>query len=250
MTKSSIQIFAFMLLVGGINFLMPREAASISAAIIALFSGAFFIFYLVKNKLHHDVLRGLLLSVAVMAVALIPILGFVIIIGFLIYNMSRAIDGLKCLLPDVIASLILYGLLFSRVLFDVQTPTVIVSLGLMYVVAAAVYCRRLTGLSSEHAFFRMSVMWLSVPFAILTVMSIISALGNLFRTVGSSISRTIITPQTVAGHMRGALKIDAYSRNVTSTITTTVTQTVPGVVTLTATAAADIAQKVKSEKTK
>lgn len=250
MTKSSIQILAFMFLVGGINFLLPREASAVSFAIIGLVSAVVFIGYLVKHKLHHDVLRGLFLSVVVMALALIPILGFLVIIGFLIYNMRRAIDGLKSLLPEVIASLVLYALLFSRIIFDVHTPAVIASLGVAYVIAAAVYCRRLAGLSSEQAFFRMSVMWLSVPFFILTVMSIVSALGNLFRTIGSSISRTIITPQTVSGHMRGALKIDAYSRNVTSTITTTVTQTVPGVGTLTATAAGDIAQKVKTEKTK
>jgi hypothetical protein len=94
----------------------------------------------------------------------------------------------------------------------------------------------------------MSVMWLSIPFAALTIISIVSALGNLFRTVSSTITRSVISPQMVSAHMRGGIPIDAYTRNITTSVTSTVTHLAPGAGVITAGVTGDLAQKVKTEK--
>ena len=247
MNKSAYLCLAFMIAVGGLSFFLQPEAALASIALIAVFSCGYFVFYLVRNNLHHGIIKGLLLSLLVMALAVIPVLGWIVLIGFVIYNISKALDGLKSLMPDVLASVVIYGLLFARLAFDIRDPLAIGGLAVAYLIAAIVYCRSLNGLSTEHALFKMSVMWLSMPFAALTIISIVSALGNLFRTVSSTITRTVISPQMVSAHMRGGVAIDAYTRNISSTVTSTVTNIAPGAGVITAGVTGEVAQRVKKE---
>jgi len=247
MSQAGIPCLAFMILIGCLSFFLPPEAVAISISIVVLFAGPYFLYYLFKHNLHHDIIRGFLLSLLVMALGMIPVLGWIAIIGFLIYNIARAVDGLKSLVPDALVSIVIYALLCARVMFDIHTPLAIAGLAFAYLAVAVLYCRTLDHLEPELAWFKLSIMFLAIPFCVLTVVSIVSALGNLFRTVGSSLTRTLITPQTVSGHMRNGMRIDAYTRNITTTVTTTVTHTVPSVGTITATAAADVAQKVKDE---
>lgn len=247
MNKSAYLCLAFMIAVGGLSFFLQPEAALASIALIAVFSCGYFVFYLVRNNLHHGIIKGLLLSLLVMALAVIPVLGWIVLIGFVIYNISKALDGLKSLMPDVLASVVIYGLLFARLAFDIRDPLAIGGLAVAYLSAAIVYCRSLNGLSTEHALFKMSVMWLSMPFAALTIISIVSALGNLFRTVSSTITRTVISPQMVSAHMRGGVAIDAYTRNISSTVTSTVTNIAPGAGVITAGVTGEVAQRVKKE---
>ncbi|MGY2171548.1 hypothetical protein [Pseudomonas gingeri] len=248
MNKGGYLCLAFMVIVGSFGFFLQPEAVGLSFALIALFSGSYFVFFLIRNNFHHGILRSLLLSIVILAIGFIPVLGWIVLIGFVIYNISKALGGLKSLLPDVLASLMIYGLLGARVLFDIKDPIAIVALSGTYLVAAILYCRSLNGLTTHNALFKMSIMWLSIPFAVLTVMSIISALGNLFRTVGSTISRTVVTPQIVSAHMRAGVPIDSYTRNVTSTITTATTQIVPGSGVFAAALAGEVVPKATQEK--
>lgn len=248
MNKSGYLCLAFMIAVGGMSFFLQPEAVLASLALIALFSFGYFVFYLIKNNLHHGIIKGLLLSVVVLIIGFIPVLGWIVVIGFVIYNISKALEGLKSLMPDVLASVVIYGLLCARLAFDIRDPMAIAALVGAYLIAAILYCRSLNGLSTEHALFKMSVMWLSIPFAALTIISIVSALGNLFRTVSSTITRTVLTPQMVSAHMRGGVPIDAYTRNISSTVTNTVTNIAPGAGVITAGVTGEVAQNLKKEK--
>lgn len=248
MNKSGYLCLAFMIAVGGMSFFLPPEAALASFGLIALFSFGYFVFYLIRNNLHHGIIKSLLLSVLVMALAVIPVLGWIVIIGFVIYNIAKALDGLKSLIPDVLASLVIYSLLGARLAFDIRDPMAIAVLAGVYLIASIVYCRSLNGLSTEHALFKMSVMWLSIPFAALTIISIVSALGNLFRTVSSTITRSVISPQMVSAHMRGGIPIDAYTRNISTSVTSTVTSITPGAGIIAAGVTGEVAQNVKKEK--
>ena len=247
MNKSAYLCLAFMIATGGMSFFLQPEAALASLALIALLSFGYFVFYLIRNNLHHGIIKSLLLSVLVMAIGVIPVLGWIVIIGFVIYNISKALEGLKSLMPDVLASLVIYGLLGARLAFDIRDPMAIAVLAGAYLIAAILYCRSLNGLSTEHALFKMSVMWLSIPFAALTIISIVSALGNLFRTVSSTITRTVLTPQMVSAHMRGGVPIDAYTRNISSTVTSTVTSMAPSTGVITAGVTGEVAQNLKKE---
>ncbi|WP_122317468.1 hypothetical protein [Pseudomonas cichorii] len=249
MNQSGYLCLAFMIAVGCLSFFLQPEAVGVSFALIALFSGSYFVYFLIKNNLHHGIIRGLLLSVLILALAAIPILGWIIVIGFVIYNISKAVDGLKSLIPDVLSSAVIYILLCARVAFDIRDPLAIAVLAGIYLVAAVVYCRNLNGLSTENALFKMSIMWLSIPFAVLTIISIVSALGNLFRTISSTITYTVMRPQVVSAHMRGGIQIDEYTRNISNTVNATVTKVVPGVGgVVTTSMAGEVAQKVKDEK--
>ncbi|GFM83532.1 hypothetical protein PSCICN_42240 [Pseudomonas cichorii] len=249
MNQSGYLCLAFMLVVGCLSFFLQPEAAGVSFALIALFSCSYFVYFLIKNNLHHGIIRGLLLSVLIMALAVIPVIGWIVVIGFVIYNISKAVDGLKSLIPDVLTSVVIYGLLLARLAFDIRDPLAIAVLASAYLVAAIIYCRSLSGLTTRNALFKMSIMWLSIPFAALTVISIVSALGNLFRTISSTITRTVLTPQVVSAHMRGGIQIEEYTRTISTSVNETVTRVVPGVGgVVTTSMAGEVAQKVKDEK--
>lgn len=248
MNRSAYFCLAFMIAVGGMSFFLPPQTALASLAVIALFSFGYFVFYLIRNNLHHGIIKSLMLSVLVLAIGFIPVLGWIVVIGFVIYNISKALEGLKTLIPDVLASIVIYGLLCARLAFDIRDPMAIALIAGVYLIASILYCRSLNGLSTEHALFKMSVMWLSIPFAALTIISIVSALGNLFRTVSSTITRTIVSPQMVSAHMRGGVAIDAYTRNISSSVTSTVSNIAPGAGVITAGVTGDLAQNVKIEK--
>ena len=249
MSKSAYLCLTFMIVVGALSFVLRPDAAVAAFAVIALFSCGYFVYFLIKNNLHHGILRGLLLSVLVLALAAIPVIGWIAIVAFVIYNIVKSLDGLKSLLPDVLASLVIYGLLSARLVFDIRDPIALSALAGFYLIAAVVYCRSLNGFSTQQALFKMSVMWLSIPFAVLTIVSLISALGTMFRTISSTVTRTVISPQLVSAHMRGGMQIDAYTRNISSTVTSTVTNVVPGAGVITAGVTGEVAQKVKKENT-
>lgn len=248
MNKSGYLCLALMMAVGGTSFFLQPEAALAALGLIALFSFGYFVFYLIRNNLHHGIIKSLLLSILVLAIGFIPVLGWIVVIGFVIYNVAKALEGLKSLLPDVLASLVIYGLLCARLAFDIRDPMAIAALAGAYLIASILYCRSLNGLSTEQALFKMSVMWLSIPFAALTIISIVSALGNLFRTLSSTVTRTVLSPQMVSAHMRGGVAIDAYSRNISSTVTSTVTSIAPGAGVITAGVTGEVAQNLKKEK--
>lgn len=248
MSKSGYLCLVLMMSVGGPAFFLPPEIAGASIASIALLSFGYFVYFLIKNDLHHGIIGCILLSFLIMALGVIPVIGWIVIIGFVLYNISRALEGLRSLFPDVLASLVIYGILTARFALDIHDPIVLAALAGSYLVASVIYSRSLNELATQNALFKLSIMWLSIPFAVLTIISIFSALGNLFRTISTTITRTVVTPQMVSAHMRAGTAIDAYTRNISKTVTSTVTQVVPGAGVVTAGAAGELAQKVSEER--
>ncbi|MBF8733130.1 hypothetical protein IRZ59_22115 [Pseudomonas guariconensis] len=250
MQKSGYLCLAFMIAVGFPSFFLDREMMTASLLAIAAFSFGYFVFYLIRHKLYHGMLQGILLSLLVIAFSFVPVLGWIVLIGFVLYNIAKALEGLKVLVPDVLVSALIYGLLTARVAFDVRDLLAISVLAMIYLCVCVQYCRRLQGLGTELALFKMSIMWLSIPFVVLTIVSIVSALGNLFRTVSSTFTRTILTPQTVSAHMRAGVQVAEYTRHVQSSVTQTVTQVLPGAGATIAGASGGLAGDVKQAKGK
>ncbi len=236
-----------MAIAGGLGFLLPRDDAWLSLVIIALGSGACFITFIFRNGLHKDILAGLLLTLGVMAIGFIPVIGWIVVVCFVLYNIARTLDGLKSLIPDVLVSAVIYGLMYSRLIFNITDPIAIGLLFTVYLLVSARYCRSMAALPSELALFKMSVMWLSIPLVVLTIVSLVSALGNLFRSVSSSVTRTVLSPQVVAGHMRNGIEISSYTRTISSTVTESVTKLAPSAGVIAAGVAGETAQALKKE---
>lgn len=233
--------------VGGLNFLLPPKDFLLSLTLVALLSFGYFVFFLVRNNLHQDIIRSVLVSMLIFVIGFIPIFGPIVVLGFVIYNISRAVDGLKSLIPDILTSIFVYGLLAARVVFDAHDDLYVMVLAGVYFLTVIAYCRTLDGLPTEQALFKMSVMWLSVPLAAMIIMSILSALGRIFRVFNTTVTSTRVLPQNVSAHMRGGVQIDAYTRNVTSTVTSNVIQVAPGSGVVAASVTGEVSKKMKEE---
>ncbi|WP_024764872.1 hypothetical protein [Pseudomonas nitroreducens] len=90
MNKSGYLCLTLMLAVGGPSFFLPPEISGAAIASIALLSFVYFVYFLIKNDLHHNIIGGILLSFLVMALGVIPVIGWIIVLGFVIYNIGRA----------------------------------------------------------------------------------------------------------------------------------------------------------------
>lgn len=246
MTNSGTLTFAIMMLFGAISFLTPPDGAVLSIGLACLFSFAYFVYYIIYRDLHHDIIGGVLLAFLVMALVAIPVVGWLILLAFVFYNIAKALEGLKALTPDIITSAGIYGLLCAHSFLDIKETAALIALAALYTVAAFAYCRQLNRLPLREALFKLSVMWLAIPFAVLMVISIFSSLANLFKAVGSTITRTVITPQTVSAHLRGGVEVAAYTRNIASTVTTAATTFVPGSGALTSAVTKEVAKAAKS----
>ncbi|NIE78111.1 hypothetical protein F3J45_27160 [Pantoea sp. Ap-967] len=246
MTTSGTLTFAIMMLLGAISFLMPPDGAVLAVGLACLFSFAYFVYYIIYRDLHHDIIGGVLLALLVMALVAIPVIGWLILLAFVFYNIAKALEGLKALTPDIITSFGIYGLLCAHSFLNVKDAAAVIAFAAVYTVAALAYCRQLNRLPLREALFKLSVMWLAIPFAVLMVISIFSSLANLFKAVSSTITRTVITPQTVSAHVRSGVEVAAYTRNVTSTVTSTVTNYVPGSGAVTSAVAKEVARAAKA----
>lgn len=248
MNDSGKICLALMTVIGAITFLLPSGAAMLSVSLAGLFSFGYFIYYIIYRDLHHDIIGSIMLAFLVMALVAIPVIGWLVLLAFVIYNISKALEGLKSLLPDVVTSGIIYMLLGATVAVDGKHAWVLVVLAVLYMTAAVFYCLQLSRLPTREALFKMSIMWLSIPFAALMIISIFSSLANLFKAVSSTITRSVLTPQTVSAHMRAGVQVGEYTRNITSTVSSTVTQISPGSGAITSAITKEVAQHMTPPK--
>jgi hypothetical protein len=248
MNKSGKICLAFMTFIGAITFLLPAGAALLSVTLAGLFSFGYFIYYIIYRDLHHDIIGSIVLAFLVMALVAIPIVGWLILLAFVFYNIAKALEGLKSLLPDVVTSGIIYMLLGASTALNSKDTGVLILLAVLYMAVTVFYCRQLSQLPTREALFKMSIMWLSIPFAALMIISIVSSLANLFKAISSTISRSVLTPQTVSAHMRAGVPVGEYTRNITSTVSSTVTHITPGSGALTSAVTKEIAQKITPPK--
>jgi len=210
--KAVFLIFIFWAL-GGMAFLLHKEAAALIMP-IAAFSILFFIYYIISEDLWQEILGNVLLGFVFLLLAAVPVIGWILFAGWVIYNISKAIDGIKSIFPDAIFSIFLYLLLFSENLFSIDEDLMWLPLS-VYAVSTAIYSVSISNSSLKDAVFRISTMWLSCLFIVLMISSIFASLRSLFSFSSSRVMGSVRTTQNVSGYTRAdGTFVDGYTRGV------------------------------------
>lgn len=201
---------------------------SVAAALL------YFVYYLVSTGAHLNMIRGLIFSVIVLSICAVTPVGWIIIIGFILYNISKSVDGIKSLLPEAIYSVILLGSLYGMSKDSHLGDGIQIAAIAIYAITALNYCRKISklGLDTKDALFRLASMWLSIPLLLLLLASIFSSIRNMFNFSTLTTSNVVKTPQQVSAHTRviagQAVDVAEYTRHVSSTVTQVQTQILPG----------------------
>ncbi|HBL7242143.1 TPA: hypothetical protein LS257_004848 [Serratia liquefaciens] len=219
--------FLLLLAVWAGVFFIPEAIFLVVPGMIG-FALLFFIYYLASEGHLAGILGGIVVSVILMAIAAaIPVIGWIILICWILYNIARAFESIKNLLPDALLSAALYASLLIPVIYqfnhyDTSNALLTAGCGIVYFFAAAGAIVRISERSDtpKHSLFLFSVMLLSVPMIVLLFASIVASLRTAFQT--SLVKTTSKLPQSVSGYTtaRGTVVAD-YTRNVTQTVVTT-----------------------------
>ncbi|QWT40923.1 hypothetical protein [Dickeya dadantii] len=218
--------FLLLLAVWAGVFFIPEAIFFVVPGMIG-FALLFFIYYLASEGHLADILGGIVLSVILMAIAAaIPVIGWLILICWILYNIARAFESIQNLLPDALLSAALYASLLIPVIYqldhyDNSNTWLTIGCGIVYFFAAVGCSARISDRSDtpKHSLFLFSVMLLSVPMIVLLFASIVASLRAAFQT--SLVKTTVKLPQSVSGYTtaRGTVVAD-YTRNVTQTVVT------------------------------
>lgn len=218
--------FLLLLAVWAGVFFIPEAIFLVVPGMIG-FALLFFIYYLASEGHLAGILGGIVVSVILMAIAAaIPVIGWIILICWILYNIARAFESIKNLLPDALLSAALYASLLIPVIYqfnhyDTSNALLTAGCGIVYFFAAAGAIARISERSDtpKHSLFLFSVMLLSVPMIVLLFASIVASLRTAFQT--SLVKTTAKLPQSVSGYTtaRGTVVAD-YTRNVTQTVVT------------------------------
>lgn len=241
--------FYLMLLIGAPSFIVP-ELSFLTLPIIMFSSMAYFLYFLISEGHASEIVWGILKGFLIIIVAsIIPIIGPIILIGWIIYNIAKAVDSIRSLFPEAVFSIILYAclaypLIDRLVSYDDNYIPRIVA-GLIYVVVAFNYNNRLKkqASSTKDKLFKLSLMWISAPLIAILIITIVSAVRSAFRTIISTTTSPIRVTQNVSGYVRGDTVVSNYTREVTRTITTTTTSVLPGTGAMAASVAGNLTPK-------
>ncbi|WP_369989568.1 hypothetical protein [Pseudomonas xanthosomatis] len=229
MNYSAILTFLVMACLGLPALLWPAGLGlPLSLLMIGVTSLACFVHYIIHHRLYEEMLGSVALGFVVILIGFIPFIGWLVLIGFILYNISKALEGLQALLPHALVGALFYGMLLGRQALPVHDDGATFTLAAVYLAGCGIFARTVRELPLRDALFRMSVVWLAIPFCVLTVISIMASLANIFRTVGSTITRTVMVPQNVSAHIRSGIQVEGYTRSVSTTVTEQVTRVVPG----------------------
>ena len=228
--------FVILAAVWGSAFFVPE---SLILAIPLLMGGAvlFFVYFLASEGYLAGILSGIITSLVLMAVAaLIPVIGWIILLAWIFYNIAKALESIKSLFPEAMISLALAASLVIPALYDLNTygeqnlPLKIIC-GIVYLVAAGICCTRINerAADAKHGMFLFSMMLLSVPMIMLLVVSIVASLRAAFRMVTVHNTSVVKGSQQVSGYVKeSGTVVKDYTRSITKTVTTTTTSIVPG----------------------
>lgn len=218
--------FLLLLAVWAGVFFIPEAILLVVPGMIG-FALLFFIYYLASEGHLAGILGGIVVSVILMAIAAaIPVIGWIILICWILYNIARAFESIQKLLPDALLSAALYGSLLIPAIYQFDhygnsNILLTAGCGIVYFFAAAGCTARIKERSdtTKHSLFLFSVMLLSVPMIVLLLASIAASLRAAFQT--SLVKTTAKLPQSVSGYTtaRGTVVAD-YTRNVTQTVVT------------------------------
>lgn len=210
-------------------FLGPAFSAILVVTFAFFASAAFFVYYLIHRDVHLEILAKIALGLLVLLVGLIPVVGWLVVMTFVIYNLVRSSQGLIALLPDMIMSLIIYSLLLARVVVGGQaTEGAVPALAGLYALVTFLYAFYMRRLPVREALFKVSVMWLAIPLAAITIATIVSSLSSLIRSVTSVVHHPVQVTQSVGAHTRAGVEVNSYTRDVVRMTTTLVTSYSPG----------------------
>jgi hypothetical protein len=227
--------FLILLILGGVVLFIP-ESIVVALPVVAGASFLYFVWYLISEGHLANILGSMIVSMVLMAIAAaIPIIGWILLLLWIFYNIAKAFESIKSLLPDAFCSAVLYGCLLFPAIQEMMSPGEShtmsnIACGVVYVIAAGLYCSRLSQVAADtkQSLFFFSIMWLSVPIIALLIVSIVASLRAAFRTVLTPVQTVVKTPQHVSAHMRGDTPVSAYTRTVTSIKTIDVAHTLPG----------------------
>lgn len=216
--------FLVLLVVWAGVFFIPEAVFLVVPGMIG-FSLLFFIYYLASEGHLAGILGGIVASVILMAIAAaIPVIGWIILICWILYNIARAFESIQNLLPDALLSAALYASLLIPVIYQFNhygdsNMLLKIGCGIVYFFVAAACIGRISERSDtpKHSLFLFSITLLSVPMIVLLLVSIVASLRAAFQT--SLVKTTAKLPQSVSGYTtaRGTVVAD-YTRNVTQTV--------------------------------
>lgn len=228
--------FLILSAVWGAAFCIP-ESLFLTLPLLVGCAALFFLYYLASEGHLKGIVGGIITSLVLMGIAaLIPLVGWLILLVWIFYNVAKAIESVRSLLPDAILCLMLTTSLVIPVFYRLNTyngvdPLLSVICGAVYFIAAIVCCIRINKNSSndKHALFLFSLTLLSVPLIMLLLISIVSSLRAAFRTLTVSTTSIVKGPQQVSGYVRqdGTL-VKEYTRSVSKTVIASTTTISPG----------------------
>lgn len=214
--------------VGYCNFFVKDWEVLFSVLILSLASLIYFVYFFFKTGQAGQILTGIIITFLIMGLcAAVPIVGWIALILFILYNISKSFENIKNLLPNAINALVIYFILFSVEMdfFDAELAMA------LYMVSVGIFAYGIekNKFSSEVVYLRYSILFLSIPLIILSVLSIFSALRNLFNINLLTQKIQVQTPQQVGGYTRvNGVEVSAYTRNVTQTVAQTSTSITAG----------------------
>lgn len=225
--------FLLLLALWGAVFFIPESVFFVIPGLIG-FAFVYFIYYLASEGHLAGIIGGIIFSVILMAIAAaIPVIGWIFLLGWIIYNIAKAFESIRTLLPEALLSLVLYASLLIPLIYklnnhDGSNTMLTIGCGIAYFFAAAICCSRINDRSDspKHSLFLLSVTLLSVPMIILLLASIVASLRSAFQM--SMVKTSVKMPQNVSGYTTGGGRVVAdYQRMVTKTVMNSVVT--PGV---------------------
>ena len=100
--------------VGYCNFFVKDWEVLFSVLILSLASLIYFVYFFFKTGQAGQILTGIIITFLIMGLcAAVPIVGWIALILFVLYNISKSFENIKNLLPNAINALVIYFILFS-----------------------------------------------------------------------------------------------------------------------------------------
>lgn len=222
-TTGSMLCLFYLIIVGVVAIKSNMDFIPVAAVILAT-SFLYFLYYLLYTGQFVEIIVGIITSIILMGIAMaIPFIGEILILLWVLYNIKMSLQSIKNLLPDAVWSLFLWGALFIPTINEYRTYHIFFYSG--YFVLSFAYCGGLMNqrLDTRTVLFKMSVMWISIPFIALLIVSIISSLRSIFSFKTIINSSEFKNPQQVSGYQRGSSYVEGYTRQINRTMTTATT---------------------------
>lgn len=242
----SCLVFAFL----GAALWIPGENALLTIPATMLGAALYFVVHLYRMGAIHEILKGLLKSLAILLCALIPVVGILILVGYVIYNVIKSLQFLAQMRQELVYSLFIYAALVAAVWLKHQGSPWFYAPAVLYVLLAVAYTRTLAQLDSATALFKLSFMLWSLPIAWITVVAAVQSLANMLRISVSTIGRSTMVTQNVSGYVRASGDVvSAYTRSVTQVLPETITQVGVGTGAVTSAIVKEASEKIAREHT-